>query len=105
MSAAEHLDAILAPIPHDFDDGQISERLQEHYFGASAELAKLRAELARLRAIEQAANTLLVRMNDVYDDLQYQAAFMLLADHQEKYTGKKWTAEQDALAAALEAKP
>jgi hypothetical protein len=87
MSATEHLDAILAPIPHDFDDGQISERLQEHYFGASAELAKLRAELARLRAIEQAARAVVDDWKPGIEDMGRRIPFLF------------------ALAAALEKKP
>ena len=47
--------------------------------------------------IVDAAEKLILRMYEVYDDPQYRAAFSLLADFQGKYSGKTWTKEQDEL--------
>ena len=42
----EHLDALLESIPEDMDESEQAERLQEHLFGASSELAWLKEALS-----------------------------------------------------------
>ena len=60
-----------------------------------AHIAALEARLAEAEQVIKAGQVLVLRMFEVYDDLQYQTAFHLLADHQGRYSGKTWTKEQD----------
>jgi hypothetical protein len=58
-------------------------------------IAALEARLQEATEVIKSGQILVLKMFEVYDDPQYQAAFSLLYDHQGKYSGKKWTEEQN----------
>lgn len=78
-----------------YSDGGDWEDFEPEIDKVELRIAQLEAQLAEAVEVIKCGESLVLKMHEVYDDLQYQTAFQLLADHQGNYTGKQWTNEQD----------
>lgn len=82
-----------------YSDGGDWEDFEPEIDKMELRIAELEAQLAEAVEVIKCGESLVARMKEVYNDLQYQTAFHLLADHQGEYTGKQWTNEQNTFTA------